>query len=110
MLSTAFGCALYYNKVADCKGLTFQGGRYEDAERIFEGMSERDGVKPDVRHFNLMIHTYGKAGKMKEAQSLLRRMKRLGLPLSAVSFNSVMSLQRSVADAEAVLRQVMLVT
>ena len=69
-------------------------------------MEDRDGAKPDARLFNLMIHTYGKAGKITESQNLFRKMKSLGFPLSAVTFNSLMAFQNTVPDAEACLRQV----
>jgi pentatricopeptide repeat protein len=64
-------------------------------------------LKPDARMYNYMIHMYGKAGKAAEAQALIRQMKGLGLPMSAVTFNSLMSFQKTVPGAEATLRQVL---
>jgi pentatricopeptide repeat protein len=84
-----------------------QGGQYEAAEKIFRSMTEGEGLKPDARMYNYMIHMYGKAGKAAEAQALIRQMKGLGLPMSAVTFNSLMSFQKTVPGAEATLRQVL---
>ncbi len=84
-----------------------QGGQYDAAEKIFRSMTEGEGLKPDARMYNYMIHMYGKAGKAAEAQALIRQMKGLGLPMSAVTFNSLMSFQKTVPGAEATLRQVL---
>jgi pentatricopeptide repeat protein len=84
-----------------------RGGQYEAAEKIFKSMTEGEGLKPDARMYNYMIHMYGKAGKAAEAQALIRQMKGLGLPMSAVTFNSLMSFQKTVPGAEATLRQVL---
>jgi pentatricopeptide repeat protein len=84
-----------------------QGGQYEAAEKIFKSMTEGEGLKPDARMYNYMIHMYGKAGKAAEAQALIRQMKGLGLPMSAVTFNSLMSFQKTVPGAEATFRQVL---
>lgn len=78
--------------------------RYQDAERIFNSMGKQDEAKPDSRLYNLMMHTYGKAGKLPEQQALYRRMKGSGVPMTAVTFNSLMASQKSVPDAEACLR------
>ena len=71
-------------------------------------MGEKDEAKPDARLYNLMMHTYGKAGKLSEQQALFRQMKGSGVPMTAVTFNSLMAFQRTVADAEACLRYVWL--
>ncbi|KAG0589996.1 hypothetical protein KC19_1G062500 [Ceratodon purpureus] len=78
--------------------------RFDDAERIFNSMGVKDEAKPDARLYNLMIHTYGKARKFSEQQSLFRRMKGSGVPMTAVTFNSLMAFQKTVEDAEACLR------
>ncbi|KAH9565226.1 hypothetical protein CY35_04G067300 [Sphagnum magellanicum] len=85
-----------------------RGGQYEAAEKIFKSITEGEGLKPDARMYNYMIHMYGKAGKAAEAQALIRQMKGLGLPMSAVTFNSLMSFQKTVPGAEATLRQMQL--
>jgi pentatricopeptide repeat protein len=69
-------------------------------------MGEKDEAKPDARLYNLMMHTYGKAGKLSEQQALFRQMKGSGVPMTAVTFNSLMAFQKTVADAEACLRHV----
>lgn len=69
-------------------------------------MGKQDEAKPDSRLYNLMMHTYGKAGKLPEQQALYRRMKGSGVPMTAVTFNSLMASQKSVPDAEACLRHV----
>lgn len=84
----------------------FQAARFNDAERIFKSMGEKDEAKPDARLYNLMMHTYGKAGKLSEQQALFRQMKGSGVPMTAVTFNSLMAFQKTVADAEACLRHV----
>lgn len=89
-------------------GAFIKGERYEDAERIFNTMSEEAGenFKPDQKLFNLMIHSYGKSGKPEEAAKLSRKMKALDVPLSNVTFNTLMACQSSVKDTENVFRQV----
>lgn len=69
-------------------------------------MGEKDEAKPDARLYNLMMHTYGKAGKLSVQQALFRQMKGSGVPMTAVTFNSLMAFQKTVADAEACLRHV----
>lgn len=82
--------------------------RFNDAERIFKCLDESAEAKPDARLYNLMLHTYGKAGKFSEQQALFRQMKGAGVPMTVVTFNSLMAFQKTVADAEACLRHVAL--
>ena len=57
--------------------------------------------------FNLMIHSYGKCGKVEEAAKLSRKMKAVDVPLSVITFNTLLSCQPSVKDTESVFRQVL---
>lgn len=88
-------------------GALIKGDKFGDAERIFSSISEVAGanVKLDQKLCNLMIHCYGKSGKVDEASRLSRKMKAMDIPLSVVTFNSLISCQPCVKDAENVFRQ-----
>ncbi|KAI5060857.1 hypothetical protein GOP47_0023362 [Adiantum capillus-veneris] len=86
-------------------GALVKGHRYEDADRIFKDMESDNIVKPDQKLCNLMIHSYGKRGMIDEALHLSRKMKAVKIPLSIVTFNTLLSCQRSVDAAESVFKQ-----
>ncbi|MCO5561991.1 hypothetical protein L7F22_015617 [Adiantum nelumboides] len=86
-------------------GAFVKGQMYEDADRLFKNMETDDIVKPDQRLCNLMIHSYGKRGMIDEAFHLSRKMKESNIPLSLVTFNTLLSCQRSLDAAENVFKQ-----
>ena len=65
-----------------------------------------DVIEPDQKLFNLMIYSYGKCGKVEEAKKLMVEMKALNVSLSVVTYNSLLSCNPSVKDAETVFHQV----
>lgn len=79
--------------------------KHEDADRIYKSLQSDNIVKPDQKLCNLMIHSYGKRGMVEEALHLSRKMKALNIPLSVVTFNTLLSCQPSVHDTESVFRQ-----
>eukprot|EP00250_Pteridium_aquilinum_P035589 c9692_g1_i1 orf=69-1715(+) len=86
-------------------GAFVKGEKYADADRIYKSLETDNIVKPDQKLCNLMIHSYGKRGMIEEAFHLSRKMKALNIPLSVVTFNSLLSCQPSVQDTESVFRQ-----
>ena len=53
-----------------------------------------------------MIYSYGKCGKIEKAKKLMVEMKALNVSLSVVTYNSLLSCNPSVKDAETVFHQV----
>ncbi|BFI18316.1 protein MpPPR_35 [Marchantia polymorpha subsp. ruderalis] len=81
-----------------------EGNRLDDAERVFSSMN--DEVKADGRSYNLMIHAYGKAGRVAKAHELYQEMKHLKLNISIVTYNTLIASQKNCRDAESIYRQV----
>lgn len=79
--------------------------KHDDADRIFMSLESEDVVKPDQQLFNVMIHSYGKRGMVDEAFHLSRKMKALSIPLTAVTFNTLLSCQPTVQETENVYKQ-----
>ncbi|BBN14786.1 protein MpPPR_35 [Marchantia polymorpha subsp. ruderalis] len=80
-----------------------EGNRLDDAERVFSSMN--DEVKADGRSYNLMIHAYGKAGRVAKAHELYQEMKHLKLNISIVTYNTLIASQKNCRDAESIYRQ-----
>ncbi|KAH7437878.1 hypothetical protein KP509_05G093600 [Ceratopteris richardii] len=86
-------------------GAFIKGEKYEDADRIYKSMEVDNIVQPDQRLCNLMIYSYGKRGLIEEAFHLSRKMKASNIPLSIVTFNTLISCQPSLEASENVFRQ-----
>ncbi|EFJ07723.1 hypothetical protein SELMODRAFT_448320 [Selaginella moellendorffii] len=84
-----------------------EAGRLDDVQRIFKLVTDSPSptVKPDARMYNLMIHTYGKQGKVEQAMSVYQSMKRERVALTIVTFNSLLACQKTWKDAEDVFRK-----
>uniref|UniRef100_A0A0D6R2Y3 Pentacotripeptide-repeat region of PRORP domain-containing protein n=1 Tax=Araucaria cunninghamii TaxID=56994 RepID=A0A0D6R2Y3_ARACU len=84
-----------------------EGGRFDEAEAIFGSIldDEKSDVKPDQRMFQLMIHMYKKAGKPDQARQLYGEMVARGIPLSTITFNSLMTGQLDFKESGRVFSQ-----
>ncbi|KAL3692170.1 hypothetical protein R1sor_005821 [Riccia sorocarpa] len=80
-----------------------EDNRLEDAERVFASIP--GDVRPDGRSYNLMIHAYGKAGRVAKAHELYQEMKKLNLNISIVTYNTLIACQKNCRDAESIFRQ-----
>lgn len=50
------------------------GGMIEDGERIFNSMSLKYGIQPEMEHYACMVDLYGKAGQLEKAEEFIREM------------------------------------
>lgn len=50
------------------------GGLVEEGEQIFNSMSLKYGVQPEMEHYACMVDLYGKAGQLEKAEEFIRGM------------------------------------
>ncbi|KAJ1281641.1 hypothetical protein BS78_04G321200 [Paspalum vaginatum] len=63
-------------------GITFVGvlcacsrsGLVDEGSKLFNSMSDKYGVKPDVKHHACMVDLLGRAGRLEDAYSFIQRM------------------------------------
>lgn len=84
-----------------------EGKKFEEAEEIFHGIlnDEKSIVKPDQRMFQLMIHMYKKDGKRDQAHKLYGEMVSRGIPISTVTFNSLMTSETDYKETGRIFNQ-----
>lgn len=84
-----------------------QGDKYKEAEAIFEDLlnEKRASFKPDQKMFHMMIYMYKKAGDYAQARKLLAQMSERGIPLSTVTFNSLMSFETDYKEVSSIYDQ-----
>ncbi|KAK3122899.1 hypothetical protein QOZ80_8AG0619970 [Eleusine coracana subsp. coracana] len=84
-----------------------EGDRYKEAESIFEDLlnERRASFKPDQKMFHMMIYMYKKAGYYTRARKLFAQMSERGIPLSTVTFNSLMSFETDYKEVSSIYDQ-----
>lgn len=87
----------------------WQGDKYKEAEAIFEYLlnEKRTSFKPDQKMFHMMIYMYKKAGDYAQARKLFAQMSERGIPLSTVTFNSLMSFETDYKEVSSIYDQVL---
>ena len=86
----------------------WQGDKYKEAEAIFEDLlNEKRTFKPDQKMFHMMIYMYKKAGDYAQARKLFALMSERGIPLSTVTFNSLMSFETDYKEVSSIYDQVL---
>ncbi|CAD6265964.1 unnamed protein product [Miscanthus lutarioriparius] len=85
-----------------------EGDKYKEAEAIFEDLlNEKRTFKPDQKMFHMMIYMYKKAGDYAQARKLFTQMSERGIPLSTVTFNSLMSFETDYKEVSSIYDQLM---
>lgn len=86
-----------------------QGDKYKEAEAIFEDLlnEKRASFKPDQKMFHMMIYMYKKAGDYAQARKLFAQMSERGIPLSTVTFNSLISFETDYKEVSSIYDQVL---
>uniref|UniRef100_A0A0E0LS43 PROP1-like PPR domain-containing protein n=1 Tax=Oryza punctata TaxID=4537 RepID=A0A0E0LS43_ORYPU len=84
-----------------------EGDKYKEAEAIFEDLlnEKRASFKPDQKMFHMMIYMYKKAGDYAQARKLFAQMSERGIPLSTVTFNSLMSFETVYKEVSSIYDQ-----
>ncbi|KAL5230790.1 hypothetical protein ABZP36_029566 [Zizania latifolia] len=84
-----------------------EGEKYKEAEGIFEDIltEKRASFKPDQKMFHMMIYMYKKAGNYAQARKLFAQMSERGIPLSTVTFNSLMSFETNYKEVSSIYDQ-----
>ncbi|EAZ05871.1 hypothetical protein OsI_28108 [Oryza sativa Indica Group] len=84
-----------------------EGDKYKEAEAIFEDLlnEKRASFKPDQKMFHMMIYMYKKAGDYAQARKLFAQMSERGIPLSTVTFNSLMSFETDYKEVSNIYDQ-----
>ncbi|TVU43156.1 hypothetical protein EJB05_09600 [Eragrostis curvula] len=84
-----------------------EGDKYKEAEAIFEDLlnERRASFKPDQKMFHMMIYMYKKAGDYAQARKLFAQMSERGIPLSTVTFNSLMSFETDYKEVSSIYDQ-----
>ncbi|KAG9148892.1 hypothetical protein Leryth_022735 [Lithospermum erythrorhizon] len=84
-----------------------EGDKYKEAEEIFETLlnDEVSPLKPDQKMFHMMIYMYKKARNYEKARQLFALMSERGVPLSTVSFNSLMSFETNYKEVASIYDQ-----
>lgn len=84
-----------------------EGDKYKEAEAIFEDLlnEKRTSFKPDQKMFHMMIYMYKKAGDYAQARKLFAQMSERGIPLSTVTFNSLMSFETEYKEVSNIYDQ-----
>ncbi|KAK8509775.1 hypothetical protein V6N13_093624 [Hibiscus sabdariffa] len=59
-----------FNVLLACRG----SGLVEEGERHFNSMKHKYGIQPGLEHYACMMETYGKAGQMGKAETLIKGM------------------------------------
>ncbi|KAE8671251.1 AMP-dependent synthetase and ligase family protein isoform 1 [Hibiscus syriacus] len=59
-----------FNVLLACRG----SGLVEEGERHFNSMNHKYGIQPGLEHYACMMETYGKAGHMGKAETLIKEM------------------------------------
>uniref|UniRef100_A0A1D1YGG3 Pentatricopeptide repeat-containing protein At3g59040 n=1 Tax=Anthurium amnicola TaxID=1678845 RepID=A0A1D1YGG3_9ARAE len=77
-----------------------QGNKFTEAEAIFQTLlsDERSPLKPDQKMFHVMIYMYKKAGNYDQARKIFAQMADRGIPMSTVTFNSLMSFETNYKE------------
>lgn len=60
---------------------------------MLEAMSAL-GVPPDTRAYNLLLKHHARAGDVGAAQALFKTMRTYGLPLTVVTYNTLMQVRQ----------------
>ncbi|KAF0923594.1 hypothetical protein E2562_006586 [Oryza meyeriana var. granulata] len=84
--STAAARAAMWQKPGGCS--TY--GKLWDAAKLLD-MMRREGTRPSIMTFNLLVDGYGKAGKMSNALHFFNQMKAAGFQPSAVTYNMLIA-------------------
>ncbi|RCV29730.1 hypothetical protein SETIT_6G035900v2 [Setaria italica] len=84
-----------------------EGDKYKEAETIFEDLlnEKRASFKPDQKMFHMMIYMYRKSGDYAQARKLFAQMSERGIPLSTVTFNSLMSFETDYKEVSSIYDQ-----
>ncbi|CAO2164122.1 unnamed protein product [Urochloa humidicola] len=84
-----------------------EGDKYKEAEAIFEDLlnEKRASFKPDQKMFHMMIYMYKKSGDCAQARKLFAQMSERGIPLSTVTFNSLMSFETDYKEVSSIYDQ-----
>ncbi|KAL6659432.1 hypothetical protein ACP70R_003472 [Stipagrostis hirtigluma subsp. patula] len=84
-----------------------EGDKYKEAEAIFENLlsEKRASFKPDQKMFHMMIYMYKKAGDYAQARKLFAQMSERRIPLSTVTFNSLMSFETDYKEVSSIYDQ-----
>ncbi|CAO2189481.1 unnamed protein product [Urochloa humidicola] len=84
-----------------------EGDKYKEAEAIFEDLlhEKRASFKPDQKMFHMMIYMYKKSGDYAQARKLFAQMSERGIPLSTVTFNSLMSFETDYKEVSSIYDQ-----
>ncbi|XP_062195706.1 pentatricopeptide repeat-containing protein At3g59040-like [Phragmites australis] len=84
-----------------------EGDKYKEAEAIFEDLlsEKRASFKPDQKMFHMMIYMYKKAGDYAQARKLVAQMSERRIPLSTVTFNSLMSFETDYKEVSSIYDQ-----
>jgi pentatricopeptide repeat protein len=110
-LSHRFQIAQSNNKVIHDKFIYYccQGDKYKEAEAIFDDLlnERRASFKPDQKMFHMMIYMYKKSGDYVRARKLFAQMSERGIPLSTVTFNSLMSFETDYKEVSSIYDQVL---
>lgn len=49
-------------------------GLVDEGERRFKNMKNINNIDPNIKHYGCMVDLLGRAGRLKEAEELIRRM------------------------------------
>ncbi|CAL5003545.1 unnamed protein product [Urochloa decumbens] len=84
-----------------------EGDKYKETEAIFEDLlnEKRASFKPDQKMFHMMIYMYKKSGDYAQARKLFAQMSERGIPLSTVTFNSLMSFETDYKEVSSIYDQ-----
>ncbi|CAA6671772.1 unnamed protein product [Spirodela intermedia] len=77
------------------------------AEAIFQSLlnDARSPFKPDQRMFHMMIYMHKKAGNYDQARRIFAQMADRGIPMSTVTFNSLMSFETNYKEVSNIYDQ-----
>ncbi|KAE9448005.1 hypothetical protein C3L33_20104, partial [Rhododendron williamsianum] len=77
-----------------------EGNKFEAAEEIFESLlnDKSSPLRPDQKMFHMMIYLFGKARNYEKARKMYALMAERGVQRSTVTYNSLMSFERSYKE------------
>lgn len=78
-----------YNAVLDCWAKSKSPDARRKAQALIETM-EKDGIKPDVYSYNILIRSFVRAGKIAEAENVLATMVDAGVEPDITSYNTLL--------------------
>lgn len=85
-----------------------QGNKFEAAEEIFESLlnDKSSPLRPDQKMFHMMIYLFGKARNYEKARKMYALMAERGVQRSTVTYNSLMSFERSYKEVSNIYDEV----